>query len=182
MKRAMIVPPVLADAALAELKDWLAITTNRDDASLTALLRAALDTCEAFTGLMPLEAGCEEVLRATHDWQGIAASPVIAITGVERLTANGTLSALPVDGCLIDITAEGCGRVRLTRTIAESRIIVRFDAGLSPDWASLPEGLSHGIIRLAAHQYRDRDSGEANHAPPRAVAALWQPWRRMRLA
>ncbi len=182
MKRAMIVPPVLADAALAELKDWLAITTTRDDEPLTALLRAALDTCEAFTGLMPLEGGCEEVLRSTYDWQGIAASPVIAITGVERLTANGTRSALPVDGYLIDITAEGCGRVRLTRAIAESRIVVRLDAGLSPDWTSLPEGLRHGIIRLAAHQYRDRDSGEANHAPPRAVAALWQPWRRMRLA
>lgn len=182
MKRAMIVPPLLADAALAELKDWLAITTARDDETLTALLRAALDTCEGFTGLMPLEAGCEEVLRSTYDWQGIAASPVIAITGVERLATDGTRSALPVDGYLIDITADGCGRVRLTRTIAESRIVVRFDAGLSPGWASLPEGLRHGVIRLAAHQYQDRDAGDTDDAPPRAVAALWQPWRRMRLA
>jgi uncharacterized phiE125 gp8 family phage protein len=182
MKRAMIVPPVLADAALAELKDWLAITTTRDDAALTALLRAALDTCEAFTGLMPLESTCEEVLRSTYDWQGIAASPVIAITGVEQRATDGTHISLPVDRYLIDITAQGCGRVRLTRAIAETRVVVRFDAGLSPDWASLPEGLRHGVIRLAAHQYRDRDTGEADHAPPRAVAALWQPWRRMRLA
>ena len=182
MKRAMIVPPLLADAALAELKDWLAITTTRGDDTLTALLRAALDTCEAFTGLMPLETGCEEVLPDRYDWQGISAAPVVAITGVARLATDGTRFPLPVDGYLIDITAEGCGRVRLTRAIAESRIVVRFDAGLAPDWASLPEGLRHGIIRLAAHQYRDRDSGEANHAPPRAVAAMWQPWRRMRLA
>lgn len=182
MKRAIIVPPVLAAAALAELKEWLAITTTRDDDTLTALLCAALDTCEAFTGLMPLEAGCEELLPRAYDWQRIATAPVCAISNVEQVAADGSRSAVPVDGYLIDITADGCGRVRLTRAISGSRVAVRFDAGLVAEWASLPEGLRHGIIRLAAHQYRDRDSGEADQAPPRAVAALWQPWRRMRLA
>ena len=36
MKRAIITPAVLAGAALAELKDWLAITTPGDDAALGA--------------------------------------------------------------------------------------------------------------------------------------------------
>lgn len=182
MKRAIIVPATLADEALAELKDWLAITTTRDDESLTALLQAALDTCEAFTGVMPLVAGCEEVLPGTYDWQAIATGPVVAITAVEQLATNGTRTALPIDSYMIDITANGCGRVRLTKAMAEARMVVRFDAGLAADWTALPQGLRHGLIRLAAYQYRERDQGAGDHAPPASVVALWQPWRRLRLA
>lgn len=68
MKRTIVTPPVLSPAALAELKQWLGITTAQDDAPLTSLLRAALETCEAFTGSMPIEASCEEVLPLSADW------------------------------------------------------------------------------------------------------------------
>lgn len=54
MKRAIVAAATLAPAALAELKDWLGITTTGEDTSLAAQLRAALETCEAFTGTMPL--------------------------------------------------------------------------------------------------------------------------------
>ena len=55
-------------------------------------------------------------------------------------------------------------------------------AGLAADWAGLPDGLRHGVIRLAAHHYRERDAASAAASPPAAVAALWRPWRAMRLA
>lgn len=182
MKRAITVPPVLAAEALDELKDWLAITTTRDDASLARLLRAALETCEAFTGTMPLIATCEEVHVASYEWSRLAAAPVNAITQVEELASDGARTALPVDAYMIDVTADGCGRMRLVRSTGVTRVVVQFDAGLAVDWASLPEGLRHGVIRLAAHNYRERDGGAAKAHPPAAVAALWQPWRRMRLA
>ena len=181
MNRAIVVPPVLAAEALAELKDWLAITTTRDDGSLTALLRAALETCEAYTGVMPLAAGCEEVHLASYEWTRLATAPVTAITGLEQLATGGTRTALPVDAYMIDICADGTGRLRLLRHVGETRVAVRFDAGLAQDWTGLPDGLRHGVIRLAAHNYRERDNGAARASPPAAVAALWQPWRRMRL-
>ena len=37
MKRTIVTPPVLSPTALAELKQWLGITTNQDDAPLTAI-------------------------------------------------------------------------------------------------------------------------------------------------
>jgi len=43
----------------------------------------------------------------------------------------------------------------------------------------LPEPLRQGIVRLAAHLYTVR--GEAEAPPPACVAALWRPWRRLRL-
>ena len=92
----------LSDAALDELKQWLAITITRDDALLLRLIEAARELCLRFTG-------SEETA-----------------------------------------------------------------------WQNLAQPLRHGIIRYAAHQYRERDTGPYD-APPAAVAALWRPYRRMRL-
>ena len=52
--------------------------------------------------------------------------------------------------------------------------------GLAADWNGIPEPLRQGIIRLVAHLYTHRDFADAG-PPPTAVAALWRPWRRLRL-
>jgi uncharacterized phiE125 gp8 family phage protein len=182
MKRAIIAPPVLAPAALGELKDWLAITTSREDAALTGLLLAALETCEAFTGLMPLEAECEELLPADTVWRGLQTRPVQAVTGVEGVPADGARFALAAEDYAIDLDADGGAHVRLIDLGTATRVAVRFVAGLAADWAGLPDGLRHGAIRLAADAYRRRDGEGQGAQPPAAVAALWRPWRRMRLA
>ncbi len=182
MKRTIISPPSLAPGALDELKQWLAITTTRDDAALTALLRSALDACEGFTRQMPLEALCEEVLPATRGWHDLSTTPVQSITSLATLGADGTRTDLDPGDYLFDITAGGCGRINLLVSPEQSRIAALFSAGLAPDWGSLSEGLRHGVIRLAAHQYRERNDGGGDRSPPAAIAALWQPWRRIRVA
>jgi uncharacterized phiE125 gp8 family phage protein len=181
MKRAIVAPATLAPAALAELKDWLGITTSTEDASLTALLRGALETCEAFTGTMPLAAECEEVLPVCADWQAIQARPVIAITAVAGIDHAGTRAALDPAAYAIDFRADGSGWLRVLDPGLAERVAVTFTAGLASDWSALPDGLRHGIVRLAAHHYRQRESGETGTTPPAAVAALWRPWRGLRL-
>ena len=182
MKRAVIEPAVLAGAALDELKEWLAISGPRDDAGLTALLRVALETCEAFSGLMPLAATCEEVLPATPCWQWLATRPVKAVMLVEGIPAEGARFAIPAEDHAIDLDADGGAMVRLVRQGAAGRVAVRFTAGLAPSWSELPDGLRHGVLRLAAHHYREREASSERSTPPAAVAALWRPWRRMRVA
>jgi uncharacterized phiE125 gp8 family phage protein len=182
MKRAIVTPPVLSPAALADLKQWLGITTAQDDGILTALLRAALEMCEGFTGTLPIEAGCEEVLPLSGDWQRLTVRPVQAITAVQAIAADGTRSVLHSSAYAMELDADGCGRVRVLTPGSATRFVVRFTAGLSPSWEALPEALRHGILRLAAHQHRERENSGAAPLPPAAVAALWRPWRRMRLA
>ena len=183
MKRLIVTPAVIAPAALAELKDWLGITAAQDDAQLSALLRAGLELCEQFTGLMPLQQLCEEVLAATADWQCLATRPVQAISQVDGLPDEGARFALPAASYAIDLDADGGGSVRIGNPGSAGRVAVRFTAGLAPDWASIPDGLRHGVLRLAANQYRHReDETQQGAMPPAAVAALWRPWRRMRLA
>ncbi|MCB2062182.1 MAG: phage head-tail connector protein [Novosphingobium sp.] len=182
MKRAIVTPAILPVSALAELKQWLGISTTHDDALLSALLRAALDMCEAFTGLMPLEALCEEVTPVRGGWLPLTVRPVQAITAMEAVTQTGERTAMDPGDYEIELDADGTGKVRLLRRGNATNIAVRFIAGLAPGWDSLPEAMRHGIVRLAAHQHREREASGAAPQPPAAVAALWQPWRRMRLA
>jgi uncharacterized phiE125 gp8 family phage protein len=182
MKRQIVAPAALSPAALAELKQWLGITTTADDAPLAALLRAALETCESFTGTMPLVAECEEVLPVRPGWQALLTRPVQAITQVTGIAPEGTALALASDAYGIELDADGGGRVRVTAPGAASRIAVRFAAGLAASWDALPDGLRYGVLRLAAHQHRERESEGAAPLPPAAVAALWRPWRRLRMA
>jgi len=181
MKRAIVASPSLAPAALAELKDWLGITTNGEDSTLTAQLRAALESCEAFTGTMPITCDCEEIQPVCSGWITLEARPVQAITGVAAIDAQGNRSDLPTDAYAIDFRSDGTGLVRVSAPGLASRIAVRFTAGLAATWADLPDGLRHGTIRLAAHQYRQRETAGGDPLPPAAVAAMWRPWRRMRL-
>jgi len=181
MKRTIITPAVLAGAALDELKDWLAITTARDDAGLIVLLRAALEMGEAFTGQMPLAALCEEVWPAGQRWQALAARPVQAIILVEGIPAEGARFAFAPGDYEIELEADGGALVRILQPGAAGRIAIGFTAGMAAEWADLPEGIRHGVVRLAAHHYRQRDLAGASSEPPAAVAALWRPWRRMRV-
>ena len=182
MKRAIVAPPALSPAALSELKAWLGISTTREDAELTALLGAALELCEGFVGTMPLQSGCEEVLAASGAWQTLGTRPVQAISGISAIALDGTRTALAAGAYEIDLDADGGGMVRLLVPLVQRRVVVRFTAGLASDWTALPEALSQGILRLAASQHRQRDGDKAAGFPPAAVAALWRPWRRMRLA
>ncbi len=182
MQRVILSPATLPSSALAELKQWLGITTTRDDAPLSALLRAALQTCEAFTGRAPIEMQCEEVLRAETGWQSLATRPVTAITALDGLTAQAERFILTPGTYDFELDADGRGRVRLTQPGAAVNLAVRFTAGIADQWDDLPDGLRHGMMRLAAHQHRERDGQGAAPIPPASVAALWRPWRRMRLA
>lgn len=183
MKRQIVTPAALAAASLTDLKSWLGIATAQDDAQLTDLLRAGLELCEQFTGLMPLQQLCEEVLAARPGWQCLSTRPVQAISQVEGIGTGGARLALAATSYAIDLDADGGGSIRIIDPGTAGRVAVRFTAGLAADWTGIPDGLRHGVLRLAANQYRHReDESQPGAVPPAAVAALWRPWRRMRLA
>lgn len=169
----------LAPFALAETRAFLHITREDDDAMLIGHLRSAADLCEQFIGQALLVRPHRETLPVARDWQTLGAQPVSAITGLQGVSANGEAFGLSADAYAIDIAADGTGRVRVLHPGTASRIEVRYLAGLAAQWGDLPEPLRQGIIRLAAHVHLARDSAEA--APPAMIAALWRPWRRIRL-
>lgn len=159
--------------SLAEIKAFLRLERDDDDALIAGFIRTATALCEAFTGQWLVARAAEQRIDAVPGWQRMGAVPVIAITGV-----GSAAGQLPPELYDSDIDAAGAGWVRL-RSLPQAPV-VQLRAGLGSDWNAIPEPLRQGIIRLAAHLYSHRDAADAG-PPPAAVAALWRPWRRLRL-
>lgn len=157
---------------LAELKAWLRIGSDGEDAVLERLLGSAIALCEQFIGQWLVVREAEETVKANGDWQRLAGRPVLAISAVE---AEG--NALEPDAYAIDIDAAGDGWVKVRP--GPGTVTVCYQAGIAEETDQLPDAIRHGIVRLAAEYFGARDGQAAT--PPAAVSALWRPWRRMRL-
>ncbi len=181
MQRIIVQPPVPGQAALAELKHWLGISRPNDDDALVGLLDTALTVCEAFTGKAPLRQTVEEVIPLSAQWQELVSRPVVAVTAAAAIAADGTRTDLGPLSEALEWRIAGSACIRLLRPVEGERLALQIVVGIAADWAELPAPLRHGIIRLAAHYYRDRE-GKSSAAPPASVTALWRPWRELRLA
>ncbi|BBD96818.1 hypothetical protein SAMIE_1003190 [Sphingobium amiense] len=170
-------------ASLAELKTYLRIAGDGEDAVLNGLLRGAGALCERFTGQWLIVRQTRETLfgpRAAGAWQRLTARPVVAIESVGTVGADGAVTPLPVDAYAVDIDGNGEGWVRIARGGFSGTMAVTYRAGLASDADAVPEALRQGVVRLAAEHYLARGGDSAT--PPAVVSALWRPWRRMRLA
>ncbi len=160
-------------ATVAECKALLRLDRDDDDALIAGFLRTATALCEAFTGqALIVRAGVERV-AAGHGWRRLVTRPIVAIDGVDG--PSGPLAATAYEA---DIDAAGLGWLCLPGVCEV--VTVRFRAGLAADWNGVPEPLRAGIVRLVAHFHTHRDAADAG-PPPAAVAALWRPWRVVRL-
>jgi uncharacterized phiE125 gp8 family phage protein len=160
----------MLDAALAPAKALMRIDADDEDALIAGLIASAMALCEQFTGTTILQRSVTETVPARPEWRRLGMTPVAVIDGIE---------GLPMGGYAIDIDGNGDGWVRVTGSLeAEGLATVSYIAGLSESWSAVPPGLQQGVLRLAAHLHAHRDGAGD---PPAAVAALWRPWRRMRL-
>jgi uncharacterized phiE125 gp8 family phage protein len=180
MQRTIVQPPVPGDAALAELKHWLGITRPNEDETLTQLLATSLANCEAFTGKTPLRQTVEETAMLAGEWQELASRPVQDITAAAVIAQDGTRTPLALSGDALEWRIGTSACIRLLRPFDGHGLAVQMVVGIAADWNALPAPLRHGIVRLAAFHFRDRE-GKSAAVPPASVTALWRPWREVRL-
>jgi uncharacterized phiE125 gp8 family phage protein len=169
---------MMAPVAIGEVKAFLRVDGSAEDALIAGFIRSAAASCEAFTGRVLIAREGREVV-ATGAWVRLAAGPVMSIDEVAGIDADGAESALGPEAYAIDVDAAGDGWVQVVRAEGVKRAAVRFTAGMADDWNGVPEPLRQGIVRLAAHLYGARGENEA--PVPASVAALWRPWRRLRV-
>lgn len=179
--RSVVAAPIVGGTgARDEVKAFLRIEGTEEDATLDRLIAVAIGCGEDFTGRVFLIRDLLEVQPATTAWQRLGRAPVRAITALATLAADGTVIALTAPAYAVDIDAGGDGWVRLMGASVGGRVQATYQAGVAAGWDGLPEPLRQGAVRLAAHLFTHRDAADGG-APPAAVAALWRPWRRMRL-
>jgi uncharacterized phiE125 gp8 family phage protein len=176
----MIVAGPIIEPGVEEAKAYLRIEGSDEDALAGRLMRSAAELCEQFTGQILIQREFAETLPASSAWQRLRATPVLAITQVEGLGPDGAAFPIPANGYAVDIDAAGDGWVRVLAPGTARRIRATYRAGLAAEWSEVPEALRHGVVRLTAHLYTNRDTA-SDTAPPAAVTALWRPWRRMRI-
>lgn len=176
-------PPITAPPAvtLSEARSFLRLRSPSDDAVISSMIAAATALCEQFTRTAIVARDISDVLPLSGDWQRLSQVPVRNIDAVYGLPADGGVVPLSADQYRTDIDTGGIGWVRIHAIGVANRIRVDYVAGLVADVADVPDAIRQGVLILAGHLHRARDDDSAG-APPAAVAALWQPWRRMRLA
>ncbi|WEK44202.1 MAG: hypothetical protein P0Y64_05130 [Candidatus Sphingomonas colombiensis] len=173
------IPAAAISAAVAAARGLMRNAGEGEQALMEQLAGAAIMLGEAFTGTLLIRRTVGDVLPASAAWRMLTEAPVSAIAGITGLPADGAPFVLPPQDYAIDIDSGGHGWVRVTQPGAAGRVAVSFTVGLSADWDGVPAPLAQGVIALIAHLFEDR--GRATQ-PPAAVAALWRPYRRLRLA
>ncbi|MGB7404487.1 MAG: head-tail connector protein [Pacificimonas sp.] len=170
-------PPV----SLAEVKAYLRLDTDAEDALLAGLVRTASGLCEAFTGQVLMSSVRAAEVPADGAWHRLMPTPVKRLVTARGLDASGAELPLLPDALDLQVDFCGDGWVRVLPDAGAVRAVLSVEAGLATDWNALPEALRQGIVRLVAHLYANRDRQEEG-GPPAAISALWRPWRRMRLS
>lgn len=186
MRRTIVEPADVSGSALAELKSWLGITRPNEDELLVDLLQASLAMCEAFIGQVPLWQLLEERLPVHPGRYPLVTRPIAtSIVSVELVLQDGSRTAVSAEDYQLELESDGSAVFRLDRGQDGQGVAVRVRAGLAGNWDDVPAALKQGLIRLATYFYRDRDrtgGTKPELAPPASVAALWRPWRVLRLA
>ena len=171
--------PGEAPVSLAEARSWLRLGAGIDDVVVAALVRAATNICEAYIGQWLVVRAGEDILSLTAGAVQLRARPVIGIDGVSLILAGGDEAALSDDAYRVAIGSDGTARVTISDARGAVRVRIAYRAGMAAAADGIPEAIRQGIVRMTQYLHDARDGDGA--APPAAIAALWQPWRRLTL-
>lgn len=164
---------------LNEARSWLRLGATIDDAVVAQLLRAATNICEAFIGQWLIARATDEVVLLGSEAIVLGVRPVVAVDAVTLLLSDGSESPLGEDRYRVTIARDGTASVAIHDRGDAMRAGIGYRAGMAAEANGIPEAIRQGIVRMTQHLHDARDGGGV--APPAAIAALWQPWRRLTL-
>jgi len=171
--------PGEAPVSLNEARGWLRLGATVDDAVVAGLVRAATNICEAFIGQWLIVRAAEEILPIGEGMVRLTGRPVVGIDSVALFASDGGETPLADGDYRAAIARDGSARVTIFRPGAAERLRIAYRAGIAEGANGIPEAIRQGIVRMTQHLHDARDGTGA--APPAAIAALWQPWRRLTL-
>lgn len=177
--------PAVEPLTLAEAKAHLRLDGAEEEALVSACIVAARQACESYTGLSLISQTWQLYLdRWPMGAVSLPRPPVQGVTEVAVLDAAGGRRVLEAERYFLDRAA---GPARLMRRGALSwpqpgrplgGIEITYRAGFGDSWNDVPAALRQGML-LAVGHFFERREGEAGLPP--AIAALWQPYRIVRL-
>lgn len=171
--------PAAPVVPIVELRTYLRIETDAEDAVLAGLIRAATSMVEAWLGRLLVERSVTERFDDPAGALRLSAGPVAAVSAVTLTPPGGDDGPLAEGDWRLVRQRDGAAEIRLLRGI-EGALTVSYRAGMAADWNGLPEALRLAVMRAAGHLHLNRD-GADDSGLPLAVRQLLAPWRRLRI-
>jgi uncharacterized phiE125 gp8 family phage protein len=193
MSLTLITGPAATPIALAEVKAQCRVTSNDEDALLAAYIRSATEAVEQLSGLRLLDQTWEysiDAFPAHCGWLRLPLAPLLALTSITYLDAQGVAQTLPVTTYLI----RGLGSTIPARLViapnqqwpttwhGHGSVIIRARFGW-PTHNEVPEALRQAVQMLACHWFEQRsttaagpDYGPVSHVPF-GVRELIEPFK-----
>ena len=170
---------------LSEVRDFLKISHQDEDALLASYIRAATGVCENFTGRKLIK---QQWQLSLNDWREevvtLPLSPVLSIDNIE-VWDGSIFQVIDPAHYLLDNTSFQA-RILPSPTyqwpdpqIEVGGIKILVSAGFGDDQNTVPHDIRLGIMHWVAAAYDGHETSE-NQAI-NIAEKLWQPYRRMAL-
>ncbi|MER2519736.1 MAG: head-tail connector protein [Bdellovibrionales bacterium] len=199
----LITPPAVEPVTLAEAKQQARIDLGDDDAFVTALIVAARQWAEHYTGRAFLAQvwqlwlddapgagdemafGVSDLSCADCGYVALARAPLMAVSSVQTFDDNDVATVWNAANYYVD-TAHEPGRLALRRgavwpvpTRAVNGLMIQYMAGYGAEAGAVPETIRMAIRQLVAHWYEHRGEASLDAAAmaPLTVRALLDPYR-----
>jgi len=188
MNPILVEGPAVEPVSVPEMRAWLRVDDDAEDALVALLIRAARVAVEAAARRVLIESRWRVLLDA---WPGgrivsLPVSPLIAVDAVQVRDAAGAPQTLVASAYRID--ASDPGRVLVDASapapgVTPGGIAIEFRAGFGATAAAVPEPLRHAVRLLVARwfEHRGDDLGRVGAALLDDVLTLVSPYRRARL-
>ncbi|MEM8494444.1 MAG: head-tail connector protein [Planctomycetota bacterium] len=166
------------------------VIAGADDTQIRAMITAARQLCEAYTGRAIIRARYKQRLAKFPSCQPIVLDkpPLIAVESIEYVDTAGAVATVATADYKVSTYGDP-GRIVLAmgkswpsvRSFAAEPVTVTFTAG----YTDPPESIKHAVRLLVAHWYDNREavvSGKAATTLPLAVENLlntvtWETYR-----
>lgn len=179
--------PAVEPVTLAEMKAHLRLDGAEEDAVVSACIVAARQACESYTGRSLISQTWQLYLdRWPKGAMRLPRGPVQELLSVAVIGDDGDATLLDGDGFHLDASADPPRLLRkrgafwTTTARSLAGIEITYKAGYGDSWNDVPQALRQGLMMAAAQFYEHREGGGDAHLPP-AIAALWNPYRSLRL-
>lgn len=188
MSAFLIAGPAIEPVPIAEIRDWLKIDANDEDALLANLVATARATLERRLRLAFVSQTWRCIYASTlgDGTMRLPLAPLLSVAGLRVYDASGAATSAPPEAFELDYDSERPA-VRLIDADLRGRAVrIEIDAvfGYGAAADDVPAPLRQAIRMLvAAWHARRGDAGPTDGARlPADVASLVAPWRRARLA
>ncbi len=181
-----LVPPATEALTLDAVRAHLRLDGTDEDGLLQALIPAARQACESSLSKRLITQTIRMTLDQPYPITRLSVGPVQSVRRIDYIGLDGQLTQMPASAWRLsgDRLAPMDEWPMIGAPIGGFRIEYVTGFGDSPD--DIPAPIRLGMLMLIAHWYENREATVVTQSLqavnlPLGVAALWAPFRRMRV-